>query len=194
MGTYSVTAINPVTGGNVTKQFSITKRILKNKDLTMDYLDGSVYSVRIVGDDGNYVGAGQVVVFKVNGATYKVKTNYKGYAKSSINLVPNKYVVTAKYRGYKVSNKIVVKQVLKASNIKIKKTKSFKFAAVLKTSKGKAIVGKKLIFKIKGKTYYAKTNKNGVAKITIKLNLKVGKYKIKTTYGKTTITNKITIK
>ena len=194
VGTYSVTAINPVTGGNVTKQFSIAKRIIKNKDLTMDYLDGSVYSVRIVGDDGNYVGAGQVVVFKVNGGTYKVKTNKKGYAMLSINLVPNNYVVTAKYRGYKVLNKIVVNQVLKANNIKIKKAKSFKFSAVLKTSKGKAIIGKKLTFKIKGKTYYAKTNKKGVATITIKLNLKVGKYKIKTTYGKTTISNKITIK
>ena len=193
VGVYSVTAINPVTGGNVTKQFSIAKRILKNKDLTMDYLDGSVYSVRIVGDDGNYVGAGQVVVFKVNGGTYKVKTNKKGYAQLPINLVPNKYVVTVKYKGYKVSNKIVVNQVLKANNIKIKKAKSFKFSAVLKTSKGKRIVGKILTFKIKGKTYYAKTNKKGVATITIKLNLKVGKYKIKTTYGKTTISNKIFI-
>ena len=194
VGTYSVMAINPVTGENVTKHFSIAKRILGNKDLTMDYLDGSVYSVRIVGDDGNYVGAGQVVVFKVNGATYKIKTNSKGYAKLLIKLVPKKYVVTAKYRGYEVSNKIVVKQVLKASSITKKKAKSYKFSAVLKTSKGKAIVGKKLTFKIKGKTYYAKTNKKGVATITIKLNLKVGKYNIKTTYGKTTITNKITIK
>ena len=59
---------------------------------------------------------------------------------------------------------------------------------------GKRIAGKMLTFKIKGKTYYAKTNKKGIATITIKLNLKVGKYKIKTTYGKTTISNKIFIK
>lgn len=194
VGVYSVTAINPVTGGNVTKQFSIAKRILKNKDLAMDYLDGSVYSVRIVGDDGKYVGAGQVVVFKVNGGTYKVKTNKKGYAQLPINLVPNKYIVTVKYKGYKVSNKIVVNQVLKANNVVKKKAKSYKFSAVLKTSKGKRIAGKMLTFKIKGKTYYAKTNKKGIATITIKLNLKVGKYKIKTTYGKTTISNKIFIK
>ena len=32
----------------------------------------------------------------------------------------------------------------------------------------KAAKGVKLIFKFKGKTYYAKTNKKGIAKITIK--------------------------
>ena len=93
-----------------------------------------------------------------------------------------------------MSNKLVVKQVLKAKNVSKKKAKSYKFSATLKTSKGKAIAGKKLTFKIKGKTYTAKTNKNGVATIKIKLKLKVGKYIITTKYSKTSIKNKFTIK
>ena len=79
-------------------------------------------------------------------------------------------------------------------SISKKKAKSYKFQASLKTSKGKAIVGKKLTFKIKGKTYSAKTNKKGVATINIKLKLKVGKYTITTTYSKTSIKNKLTIR
>lgn len=193
-GSYNITVVNPVTGEKVTLKATITKRIVNNKDLTMDYLDGSVYKVRVVGDDGKYVGAGQIVTFKLNGKTTKVKTDKNGYAKLSVTLVPKTYNVTAEYKGDKVSNKVVVKQVLKANDITKKKAKSYKFQATLKTSKGKAISGKKLTFKINGKTYTAKTNKNGVATITIKLNLKVGKYTIKTTYSKTTITNKITIK
>ena len=194
VGTYSVTAVNPVTGENVTNQFTITKRITSNKDLTMDYLDGSVFKVRVVDDNGNVAGAGEKVTFKIGKNKYTAKTNSKGYASIKITLVPNKYSVVSEYKGYKVSNKIVVRQVLKAKDITKKKAKSYKFSATLKTSKGKAISGKTLKFKIKGKTYAAKTNKKGVATVTIKLNLNVGKYKIKTIYFGTAISNKITIK
>ena len=40
--------------------------------------------------------------------------------------------------------------------------------ATLKWTNGKAIKGKKIVFKFKGKKYKAKTNKKGVAKVTIK--------------------------
>ena len=194
VGDYEVTIVNLANGEKTLQKATIVKRITNNNNLTMDYLDGSVYKVRIVGDDGNYVGANEVVTFKLNGKTSTAKTDSNGYAKLSITLVPKTYTVTAQYKGYKVSNKVIVKQVLKAKNISKKKAKSYKFQATLKTSKGKAIVGKKLTFKIKGKTYTTKTNKKGIATITIKLNLKVGKYTITTTYSKTSIKNKLTIK
>ena len=74
-----------------------------------------------------------------------------------------------------------VKFVLKAKNMARKKAKKIKYYATLKTNKGKAIVGKKITFKIKGKKYSAKTNKKGIAKVYFK-NLKVGKYKITVKY------------
>ena len=194
VGSYDITVINLETGEDATQKSTIVKRIVNNKDLTMDYLDGSVFKVRVVGDDGNYVGKNQVVTFKVGSNTYTAKTDANGYASVKITLVPKTYSVTAEYKGFKASNKIVVKQVLKAKNVSKKKAKSYKFQATLKTSKGKAIVGKKLTFKIKNKKYTAKTNKKGVATITIKLNLKVGKYTVTTTYSKTSIKNKLTIK
>ena len=82
---------------------------------------------------------------------------------------------------------------LTAKNISKKKAKKVKFSAKLVNSKGKAVKGKKITFKIKGKTYKVKTNKKGQATLTLK-NLKVGKYKITTKYGKSTIKNTIKIK
>ena len=194
VGSHDIIILNLATGENATQKTTIVKRIAGNSDLTMDYLDGSYFKVRVVGDDGNYVGKDQVVTFKIGGKTYTAKTDANGYAKTKITLVPKTYSVSTEYKGYKVSNKIVVKQVLKAKNVSKKKAKSYKFQATLKTSKGKAISGKKLTFKIKNKKYTAKTNKKGVATITIKLNLKVGKYTITTTYSKTSIKNKLTVK
>ncbi|WP_298521908.1 Ig-like domain repeat protein [uncultured Methanobrevibacter sp.] len=194
VGGYEVSIINLATGESTLQELTIAKRITNNNDLTMDYLDGSAFKVRVVGDDGKYVGKNEVVSFKISGKTYTAKTDANGYASLKINLVPKTYSVTAEYKGYKASNKIVVKQVLKAKNVSKKKAKSYKFQATLKTSKGKAISGKKLTFKIKNKKYTAKTNKKGVATITIKINLKVGKYTITTTYSKTSIKNKLTIK
>ena len=39
-------------------------------DTTMDFADGSSYKVKVIGDDGNPVGAGEFVAIKVNGITY----------------------------------------------------------------------------------------------------------------------------
>ena len=160
----------------------------------MDYLDGSYFKVRIVGDDGNYVGEGQVVKFKIGSDTFTAKTDSKGYASFKVKHVPKTYTVMTTYKDFTVFNKLFVKQILKAKDLSKKKSKYYKYSAALKTSKGKAIVGKKIIFKIKGKRYTAKTNKKGIATIKIKLKLKVGKYKILVRFSKTTIIKKLTIK
>lgn len=74
----------------------------------------------------------------------------------------------------KVTSKTTPKLTSKKKTYKTKSKKK-KLTAILKTNKGKAISGVKITFKIKGKTYKAKTNKKGVA--TVKLNLKKkGKY------------------
>ena len=110
-----------------------------------------------------------------------------------ISLKPKTYTITAFYKDTTVSNKIVVKPLLTAKNISKKKAKKIKFQAKLVNTKGKPVKGKKIIFKVNGKTYKAKTNSKGIAKIYIK-NLKVGKYIITTKYGKSKIKNTIRIK
>ena len=80
---------------------------------------------------------------------------------------------------------------LTLKSVKVKKSaKKLVLTATLK--KGSPLKGKKVTFKFNGKTYKAKTNKKGIAKVTIKKNvlkkLKIGKkvkYQVK--YGKLTV-------
>lgn len=192
-GNYDIHVINPINGEKLTDMINVIPRITENKNVVMYFLNGASYKVRAFDDDGNPVGVGETVNVKINGKTYKVKTDKNGYASYKITLKAKTYTITAEYKGFTVSNKITVKPVLTAKNISKKKAKKIKFTAKLVNGKGKPLKGKKITFKIKGKTYKVKTNKKGVAKLTLK-NLKVGKYKITTKYGKSTIKNTIKIK
>ena len=192
-GKYVISATNPVTGQKITNNIFIFLPIMKNKDVTSYYGAGQTYKVEIHDKTGKVVGKGKTVKFKVNGKTYSVKTDKNGYAKCKVNLKPNVYKITATYNGFKVTNRIVVKPVLTAS-VSVKKAKIIKIKAKLVNKKGKAVKGKKIAVKFKGKTYKIKTNKKGIAKITIKHKMKVGKHKLKIKYGKSTITKTIKIK
>lgn len=167
-------------------------KLIGNKNIFMYFTANSYYKVRVIGDNGK-PGEGVFVYFKVNGNSYKKSTNKYGWASLKITLKPNKYTITAKHKNLKVSNKITVKPVLTAKNISKKKSKVIKFSAKLVNSVGKAAKGKKITFKFKSKTYKVKTNSKGVATLKIK-NLKIGKYKIYTIYGKSNIKNIIKIR
>ena len=193
-GKYEIIAINPVTSENKTNFIYIYSRLMENNDVINYYGAKSTYKVRINGDDGNPVGEGVIVTFKVYGKTYDVKTDKQGYASVSLKLKPNQYIITAQCNGSEVFNKITVKPVLSTKITSNKKTKKTKFKAKLLNFNGKPLKGKKITFKIKNKKYAAKTNKNGFAYIKIKLNLKKGVYKVYTIYGKSKVINTIKIK
>lgn len=98
---------------------------------------------------------------------------------------------------FKVPKDKTIKLTLKT--VKVKKSASkLVLSATLKQS-GKALKGKKLTFRFNGKKYYAKTNKKGIAKVTVKKSvlkkLKAGKkitYKV--SYGNITISKKVKVK
>ncbi|MBQ2832951.1 lectin like domain-containing protein [Methanobrevibacter sp.] len=171
-------------------------KIINNKDISVDYAGGACFSVNVVTADGHPV-VGASVKFKINGKTTAVETDKNGIAKIKIIDVPKKYTMTTTYNGKSVKNTVIVKQVLTAGKVTVKKTaKKFTLNAKLKIN-GRLVKGKVIKFKFNGKTYKAKTNKNGIAKVTIKKNiikkLKKGKtYAVKVTYLKDTI--KTTVK
>ena len=142
----------------------------------MDYGDKEPFNLKVV-DDYGAVGSEIEVVLKINGKSYTIKSDENGHVSKIFSLAPGKYNIYTTCDGKNLKNTITVKNVLKAKNISKKKSRKITYSVALKTFKGKSIVGKTITFKIKGKTYSAKTNKQGISKVTFK-NLKVGKYLI----------------
>lgn len=198
VGNHAIVIINPVTGEYKLTNLKIVKRITGNKNVKIFFADGSKYTVRIVGDDGKYVGAGQVVKMKVAGKTYSVKTDKNGYATLKLRLKAKTYTISVTYKGFTTKNTVKVKSVVKPvkklvkinKKSKTKKTKKSKkkYIKIKVKLKGKKVLKKKKVYmKFKGKTYKAKTNKKGkatfkVPKKVIKKLKKGKKYKAKFTY------------
>ncbi|MBR4448041.1 hypothetical protein [Methanobrevibacter sp.] len=163
---------------------------ISSNDLEMDYL-GNNYKIQVFDEDGNPV-VGEIVKINVHTITYPIKTDKNGYATLPIRLMPNTYVITSTYKGATNKNTLKVKNTLKAEKsfkVKMSDTK-FVLKATLKWSNGKAIVGKKVSFKVKGKKFTVKTNKNGIAKI--KLSVKIVNQKIlKLTFKKKNVLLKV---
>ena len=177
----------------VIAKVTVPPTISGNKDYSVYYGNTIKYKVRILDEFGNPVGEGKSVVFAINGKSKSVSTDASGYATYSIKLNAGKYTLSIKCDGRKVSNKITFKATLSAKNLVQKKAKTTKFSAKLVDKKGKILKSKKVTFKINGKKYTAKTNKKGIATVSIK-NLKVGKHTISSSYGGCTIKNTIKIK
>ncbi len=167
----------------------------------MYYFDGSTFKARIVSNNGKYVGKNNVVIIKLNKKTYKVNTNTNGYVTLKIpnTVKPGPYKQTATYKGQTIKKTVKVKQNLKTSKYAVKKSaKKLTVKATLKNGK-KAVKNKKITLNVNGKKLTANTNKNGIAKFTIKKNviskLKVGKqYTMKLTYLKNTIKTTLKVK
>ena len=188
VGNHAIVIINPVTGEYKLNNLKIAARITGNKDVKIFFADNSKYTVRIVGDDGNYVGAGEVVEMNVGGKTYSVKTDANGYATLKLSLKVKKHTISITYKGFTTKNTVTVKSVVKPlkklvklnkkSKSKAKKTtkakKKSKYLKIKVKLKGKKVLKKKRVYmKFKGKTYKAKTNKKGIA--TFKVPKKVTK-------------------
>ncbi|WP_295619694.1 hypothetical protein [uncultured Methanobrevibacter sp.] len=167
----------------------------------MYYYDGSRYKVKVLSKNGRAL-AKQLVIFRINKKNYKVKSNSKGIASLKIpyTVKPGTYSIWAKYAGLSVKNKVIVKQVL--SSKKTVRVRKYAKKLVLKASlrNGKKALKNKLIrFKFKGKTYKAKTNLKGLAKVTLKRKvtrkLKQGKqYTVSIIYLKDIIKTKVKVK
>ena len=107
-GEYVITSYNPVTGESRSNLITVLPRITENYDLVKVYRNGSQFTVCIIGDDGNPVGAGENVTFNINGVFYTRSTNSTGYVKLNINLPEGEYIITTYYKDCSESNKITV--------------------------------------------------------------------------------------
>ena len=171
---------------------------LTGSNLNMLYTSGKYYKVRLT-SDGKAL-ANTKVKITINGKTYTRTTNSNGYASLKVTLAPKTYTVKATYGTLKITNKVVVKSVIKAKNVNAKKSaKKVKIKVTLKKVNGKYLKNKKVTLKFNKKTIKAKTNKKGVVTFTIKKNvykkLKTNKkYTYQVIYGKDKVKKSIKFK
>ena len=190
-GTYVLTAMNPVTRENAANNITIISRLIENSDITKYYKNATQYTVKVIGDDGNPVGAGETVTFNINGVMYNRQTNASGIAKLNLNLPAGDYIITGEYKNCKVSNKIKILPVLSAKDISMKYRDGSKFVATLVDGQGKPFAGQTVQFNVNGVFYNRVTDSSGQAKLNI--NLMAGKYIITSSYNGANIANTITI-
>ena len=200
-GTYKVVAVNPATGYSLTRNFKILSTITAS-DISKVYTDGRKFTAKFYKSNGKVL-AKKTVKFKINGKTYKVKTNSKGVASLSLKTLKKGTYKIISYNtdGLTKTNKVkVVRSTTTSLTTKMytflkKDTKRIKVTLLNKFgyAPGK---GKIITFKINGKTYKAKTNAKGVA--TLKLpTLKAGAYTVKYSfagssfYKKSSASNKV---
>ena len=199
VGNYVLSLKNPVTGEISETVIDVVSRFAEEAiEGKCYYLDGSSLTARIVGDNGQFVGAGEVVIFQTKKGQYRVITDANGYVNFVLpkTLTPGKHKIKATYNGESLIYTVKVKQVLKTSNVKVKKSSK---KMVLKAKLVNKLKGKKIIFKFNGKKYAAKTNKKGVAAVKLGKKvikkLKAGKkYAFKVAYSKDVIKGIVKVK
>ena len=188
-GNYVITA--DYKGCKASNNITVISKISQNVDITKYYKNATQYTVKILGDDGSPVGAGEIVTFNINGVFYNRTTDESGIAKLNINLEPGNYIITADYKGCKASNNITVLPVLSGEDLTKKYGTADQFTATLFDGQGKALAGENVTFNINGVIYTRLTDSIGEAKLNI--NLMPGEYIITSSYNATSISNKITI-
>ncbi|WP_407420905.1 Ig-like domain repeat protein [Methanobrevibacter sp.] len=190
-GTYILTARNLQTGEMSSNNITVLPRITENNDLTKYYRNASQYTVKIIGDDGKAVGAGENVTFNINGVLYTRTTNASGIAKLNINLEPGKYIITASYGGCNVANNITVLPVLSATDLTKKYGTPDQFVATLVDGQGNPYAGQNVTFNVHGVFYQRTTDSEGHAKLNI--NLMPGEYIITSSYNGQNVANTIKV-
>ena len=175
-------------------------------------VDGKIgkYFTATLKDELNNTLVKKSVQISINNQKYTVKTDENGVAKLQINIAKaGAYTCTVAFLGddtyngaFDIAKVTVNKQTAKLTVAK--KTykanaKTKKFTATFKSAKGKVIAGKKITFKVQGKTYTAKTNSKGVATVNVKLTKKgtynvVAKFAGDNTYKAISKTGKLILK
>ena len=177
-GTTIYKASNSTTSFDVFDSNTVETSIIAS-NVNVTYSAGSYYTIKVYGTDGKLADGAKVII-TVKGKTFKTLTTTNGVAKFKVSNAPGTYKMDITALGKSVTKTLTVKHLLKLKSVKVKKSaKKLVLTATLGKINKKYLKNKKITFRFNGKKYTAKTNKKGVAKVTIKSSvlkkLKVGK-------------------
>ena len=156
-------------------------------NVTEDGRIGQYFSWTLVDEKGNVL-ANKPVSIGFNANVYNRVTNSSGQARLQINLQNSgPYTFAISFLGdenYEGCFEVVKIDVNKQKAQLTSASKTYKasaatktLTATYKTKAGKPIVGKTIKFTVNGKTYSAKTDESGVAKVNVSLT-KAGSYSV----------------
>ena len=162
------------------------------KDITKYYKNGTQYSVTCYDSNGNLL-KNSNVQFNINGVMYTRTTNSEGIATLNINLLPEKYIITAKNTktNENCANKIVVKTILQAHDLTKRYGTSDPFTVTLLNGEGKGYANQNIKININGVIYTRTTDNNGVAHLNI--NLPPNTYIATATYDELSISQIVNV-
>ena len=194
-GNYVITATNPYS------KEKVSHNIVVEKDKTsLNAKSGNVYVIAkekgeftvTLKSKHNVLIKDAKIKFTLNNKKVTVKTNKNGKATFTIPVLSKgAYKISFKYSGDKNyysdsgSGNVIVKGAatkISASTLVMDYNEGSKFKVKLTTSKGEALDNEKVKLQVNGKTFTKTTNKNGVAKFTIK-NINPGLHKVKYSYS-----------
>lgn len=162
---------------NLSSKISL-KDTVKANDVTKYYKGSTKYTATFLKSNGEVL-ANMDVKIIVDDVTKNLKTNEKGVVSLNVDLTPGTYKIVAinPSTNYKLTTSFKILSTIKANDISKVKNDARKFTATFLKSDGKALANQNVKFKINGKTRTVKTNKKGVASISL-ADLKAGKYTI----------------
>ncbi len=189
-GKYILTATN-TNGENIASNIEVLTIFAEHNNVVKYYKNGTQYYVSLLDGSGNPMGAGAAVEFNINGVFYTRYTNASGVAKMNINLREGDYIITAKYNGLAVSNRIKVLPIMFGSDLIKRYGDDGAFEVRLINGTGDNYPGQTITFNINGVFYNRTTNDEGIAKLNIRLLS--GEYIITSEYDGFLISNKVTV-
>ena len=163
----------------ISAQSDLLNTSLSGNDTSLYYKNGTSYKVVLVDNEGNVL-ANKTITFTINGNNYNRTTNSDGIASIAINLVPNKYDITAYYAGDDVysnsscSSIVNVLNTIEANDVVKFYKNGTQYYAKFLDGNGNPLVNTTVRFNINGVFYERNTNSSGVARLNI--NLLAGNY------------------
>ena len=181
--------------GSDSKEVNVkVSKTIEGNDIVKMFRNETQFYAKFIDTSGNPL-ANQAVTFNINGVFYTKNTNASGYAKLSINLRPETYILTAynPVNDEKKGFNITVRPLICENSDIVKYYKNAtQYTAKVYNKDGSLAVGKNVTFNINGVFYNKTVDENGT--VTLAINLNPGKYIITALYEGYDVGNNVFVK